>query len=286
MPALGAPVAYRRLVAGTESTSPTNDTGDDVKADIFATIAGKTTAETTPIMAVSPGVLQLLPTHEYPKPWLFARVARPGDRSTPCQPVLALPQGDPYDMYRDTTSWYRLVDPALVDPAGIYAGSAASASDRVKRAVTEAERFHKEVLSNTNGAGAPCPFYHPNTYAYFGADAAHRSFSRISWLARDDGRGRIPLTASNVRSAVLVDTAADGARTVEVEGKQRLTFALEAQDAPGDDTVPSASGAGPEGKVKQVFKTAGYSHQDSYAHAETLLLTRHLIVKMVVQEYK
>lgn len=285
MPALGAPVAYRRLVAGTESSSPTNGASENLRADIFATIAGRTTAETTPVMAISPGVLQLLPTHEYPGPWLFARVFRGNDRSKPFQEVLSLPQGNPYDMYRDTTSWYRLVDPTLVDPADIYSGSAASASDRVKRAVAEAERFHTKVLSSTD-AKPQRQFYHPNTYAYFGADANHRSFGRISWVAHDNGTGRIPITANNLRHAVVVDTSVDGARTVEVEGKQRLRFELQAQDAPGDDTVPSASGAGPEGRVKQVFKTTGYSHQDSYSHSDMLLLTRHLIVKMVVQEYK
>lgn len=286
MPALGAPVAYRRLVAGTESTSPTNDASADLKAGIFATIAGQTTAATTPVMAISPGVLQLLPTHEYPAPWLFARVFRPHDRSKPYQDVLALPQGDPYDMYRDTTSWYRLVDPSLVDPAGIYARSKASAADRVAQAVDEAERFHKEVLSGSGDTAQRRPFYHPNSYAFFGADPAHRSFSRVSWQARDDGKASVPLTANNLRQAVLVETTTGGARTVEVEGKRRLKFDLEAQDGPGDDTVPRPSGAGPEGKVKQVFETTGYSHQDSYSHADMLLLTRHLIVKMVVQEYK
>jgi hypothetical protein len=40
MPALGAPLAYRRLACGTECENPANDTLDNYKAGKFADIAG------------------------------------------------------------------------------------------------------------------------------------------------------------------------------------------------------------------------------------------------------
>jgi hypothetical protein len=78
-----------------------------------------------------------------------------------------------------------------------------------------------------------------------------------------------------------VEHAPDGARIVEVEGKYRLRFAPELQDAPGDDTVPQQSGAGPADHVALVFPTRGYGHQESFQDSNMVLLTRHLIVKIV-----
>ena len=39
----------------------------------FALILGRTTRETTAVMATAPGVLELLPNHLYPRPWLHLR---------------------------------------------------------------------------------------------------------------------------------------------------------------------------------------------------------------------
>jgi hypothetical protein len=57
------------------------------------------------------------------------------------------------------------------------------------------------------------------------------------------------------------------------------------QDAPGDDTVPRQSGSGPTPHVRQIFATHGYGHQDGFQQSDVLLLTRHLIVK-IVQGFK
>jgi hypothetical protein len=57
------------------------------------------------------------------------------------------------------------------------------------------------------------------------------------------------------------------------------------QDAPGDDTVPLQSGAGPTGHVGQVFRTSGFTHQESYQHRDVLLLTQYLIAK-IAQSFK
>jgi pimeloyl-ACP methyl ester carboxylesterase len=284
MPALGAPVAYRRMALGTESTNPSNGFVEDVKGGIFADIAGATAAETTPVMAVSPGVLQLLPNHLYPGPWLFIRTVSLVNKHDKYHDLVGLPKNDPYDFYRDIQSWYRLVNPALVDPAGLYADQTGGPAAIVAAALDEAEHFHKEVLAKTqtkDGKKVRVPYYHDNTFAFYGSDAEHRTYSRICWVARETTTGKIPLTASNVMQAKTVTQAIDGTRQVEIEGRYRLAFGVEPQDSEGDDTVPISSGAGPSGLAKQVFATKGYSHQGSFESKNMLLLTRHLIVKIV-----
>jgi hypothetical protein len=64
-----------------------------------------------------------------------------------------------------------------------------------------------------------------------------------------------------------------------------MTFKPEPGDTRGDGTVPCQSGAGPAGKVRQLFETRGYDHQGSYNNHDMLMLTLHLIVK-IAQEVK
>lgn len=82
MPALGAPVCYRRIACGTE--------GGSFVADKFSEIAGHTEADTTAVMAMAPGPLELLPNNLYPKPWLYATFDT-GDGKRLAQ--LSLPKG-------------------------------------------------------------------------------------------------------------------------------------------------------------------------------------------------
>jgi pimeloyl-ACP methyl ester carboxylesterase len=282
MPALGAPLAYRRIACGTESTNPANGWADDIAAEKFAEIAGKTTEHTTPVMAASPGALELLPNQFYPRPWLHVRVLCPsgptGARET-AYDFLHLPnesKPNPYDLYRNTRDWWRLINPALADPAHLYANQQDGVHGVIGDAIDAAERFHRG-LDN---------YYHPRTYAYFGSDTAHLSYGQIRWLARGTGASAgALLTPANIRAARFIGHAPGGERTVEVGGHHRFTFSPEPQDAPGDDTVPRQSGVGPLGKVRQVFSTRGYRHQESFKDNDMVLLTRYCIVK-IVQELK
>jgi hypothetical protein len=70
MPALGAPACYRRIACGTEKWSPSNGQVDNIEAEHIAEILGEHPQDTMPVMAASPGALQLLPNHLYPRPWL------------------------------------------------------------------------------------------------------------------------------------------------------------------------------------------------------------------------
>ena len=282
MPALGAPVAYRRIACGTEGGRFTNTLGDKVKADAFAEIAGASPAETTPIMALSPGVLQLLPNHLYPRPWLQIKTVRTVNRRDEVRDLLALPAGNPYDFYRDLTSWYRMIDPRLADPARRYVKLSGGVEKKIVAAIDAAERFHTELLVDE---GKDKPFYHPHTYAFYGADTALRSFGQIRWVAREPASTSTALTPANVRSGQHVQSDSEGGREVEIAKGLRLRFAIWPQDAQGDETVPVQSGSGPQPHVRQIFAPGGFRHQDSYQHEDMLLLTRHLIVK-IVQEIK
>ena len=282
MPALGAPVAYRRIACGTEGGNFTNQLMDNINAAAFAEIAGETAAETTPVMALAPGVLQLLPNHLYPRPWLHIKTIRTVNQKDEVHDLLALPDENPYDFYRDMTSWFRMIDPGLVDPAKLYTKSPGGIVRLVRERIDQAERFHTRFLAVERDAAKPgTPYYHPNTYAFYGADAGLKTYARIRWVARLPASTRGVITPANVRKAKLLAASREGMREVAIETDLRLRFAVWPQDSHGDETVPVESGAGPKPHVRQVFSAAGFRHQESYSHSDMLLLTRHLIVKIV-----
>jgi hypothetical protein len=284
MPALGAPVAYRRIASGTEGKNFANDFVDNLKATKFAEIAGETAAATTPVMAVSPGALQLLPTHLYPKPWLLIKTVSTLNQRDSVRDLLSLPSGNPYDLYRDMDSWYRMIDPQLADPADKYTNRPGGVKTVIVKAIDEAERFHTETLTTTKTEGTTkvrIPYYHPNTSAFYGADEELRTYGQIRWVAREPAGTGTVLTKGNLRTAKLVGSTVAGVREVEVEGRCRLQFQIWPQDEAGDETVPHSSGNGATAYIIQTFATRGYRHQESFAQADMLLLTRHLIVKIV-----
>ena len=270
MPALGAPACYRRIACGTETWSPSNGKVDNIKAEHVAEILGEHPRDTMAVMATSPGALQLLPNHLYPQPWLHICLVSRVNNKDVQREVVHLPVGNPYDMYRDTRSWYRMIDPVLADPAKNY-NDETEVIDMIRKAVNNAERFHRQVLDT---------YYHPNTYAFYGADPEHMSFGAVRWVARDPGAGAV-FTESNVRGAATADYTPTGGRRVRVEGRTDLNFVPARQDVAGDDTVPHQSGAGPRGKVSQLFDIRGFDHQGAFNSDAILMLTQHLIVKLV-----
>jgi pimeloyl-ACP methyl ester carboxylesterase len=271
MPALGAPVCYRRIACGTEKWSPSGGKLDNKKAEAVADILGDRPEATMPVMATSPGALQLLPTHLYPGRWLHVYMVGKVNNKDVGRDVVHLPAGNPYDLYRDMKSWYRLVDPDLADPARKYAGGALKVEEIIWKVIETAERFHREVLDT---------YYHANTYAFYGADPEQMSFGAVRWVARDPGKGAV-FTEANLRDAARTSYGLSGGRRVRVESRTDLHFVPARQDVAGDGTVPRQSGAGPTGKAQQVFEVRGFDHQGAFNHDAVLLLTHHLIVKMV-----
>jgi len=283
MPTLGAPVAYRRIACGTEGERYASGLVDNVKANRFVDIAGTTPNQTTAVMASAPGVLELLPNHLYPKPWLLVKTLVHVNHEDKEQQVIGLPAGNPYDMYRDMQSWYRLINPKLIDPGDRYARHPGGAAQVARAAIDAAEHLHRTVLAVAPGADGRggAPYFHPNTYAFYGAEDGRRAYGTVSWAARVPVGAGIAVTPANVQSAATAAYGPDGAREVVLEGRTRLTFQVWGQDAPGDDTVPRQSASGVAGHVREVFPANGFGHQDCFTHDAMLLLTRHLIVKIV-----
>lgn len=271
MPALGAPVCYRRIACGTEKWSPTNGKADNMKAEAVADILGTQPETTMAVMGTSPGVLELLPNHRYPQPWLHLNIVSRVNNKDVSRGVVHLPVMNPYDLYRDITSWYRMVDPGLADPARKYLGDETKVRSAIRTAVDKAEHFHRNVLDT---------YYHPNTYAFYGADPEQMSFGAIHWVARDPGKGAV-FTEGNLRSATRAGYGQGGGRKVRIEGRTELHFVPARQDVAGDGTVPQQSGAGPRGRAGQVFDMRGFDHQSAFNDGAVLLLTQHLIVKLV-----
>jgi pimeloyl-ACP methyl ester carboxylesterase len=269
MPALGAPAAYRRMTCGTEAP--------DIVGKFTSMILGATTYDTTPVLATSPGPLELLPNHLYPRPWLHVRVMHssgPTDAGETAFDYLHLPNEiapNPYDLYRDKRRWYRLVDPALADPAGKFANKKGGVEKAIKDAIDAAERFHTKYLGD---------YYHPNTYAFYGDDPNQLSFGQVRWVGRRTSGLRTVLTPANVSAGKLSLHDPEGGRLVEVDHDCAVLFKPDPPDARGDRTVPHQSGAGPAGKVQQLFETRGYDHQHCY-NEDMLMLTLRLIVRIV-----
>jgi len=164
-------------------------------------------------------------------------------------------------------SWYRLIDPALADPANTYAKKLMVT---IRNAIDQAEKFHTKTLDT---------YYHPNTYVFFGNDFNQRSFGHCRWVCEVSPAGISP---NDVKNATLTGTASDGTRNITFVHNGASHFQLSTQqDVAGDGTVPRDSGAEPSGKVRQIFATTGYDHQGSYSNGAMLALTQHLIVKIV-----
>jgi pimeloyl-ACP methyl ester carboxylesterase len=271
MPALGAPACYRRVACGTEKWSPTNNELDNKEAECVAEILGERPEATMAVMATSPGALELLPNHLYPQPWLHVYMVSRVNNKDVGRDIVHLPVGNPYDFYRDVKSWYRLVDPRLVDPAGKYLGGEAEVRSAIRSAIDTAERFHREILNT---------YYHPNTFAFYGADPTQRSFGSVRWVARDPASGAV-FTEGNLKNGTPVGYGPTGGRRVRIEGRTDLHFVPARQDVAGDGTVPQQSGAGPRGKVRHAFEIRGFNHQGAFNNSVVLLLTQHLVAKLV-----
>lgn len=261
MPALGAPVCYRRLACGVEVASPSNDKLDNLTMETVAGIVGRTAAETTPTMAFSAGALELLPTHLYPQPWLY--VARPTDKNQ-YENVLCLPEGNPYMLYRDLKVWYRAINPDLADPAGIRQGRVA---DGIMKALKKAEAFHRQRLGD---------YFHPNTYVFYGSDTRKLTYGSFRWIG-DPERTASTWTLQN---ATCVSDTFHGGRNVALSSGQVLFFAPGLQDVRGDGTVPVQSGFAARKFVKAAFATTGYGHQGSYSDEAMRTLTIHLVARL------
>jgi pimeloyl-ACP methyl ester carboxylesterase len=271
MPALGAPLCYRRIACGTESSAPGKNKLENVAIGKFAEIAGDTPEKTTATMATASGPMELLPNHLYPSPWLFASVKR---SSGVIEDIAPLNYENPYDLYRDMQSWYRLINPDLADPASMFSNhKEGGVVSEIYKAIRQAEKFHTTILGT---------YYHPNSYVYYGADPEQLSFGKFRWITGDEQAEQLKHELQNARAA---KHTSNGGRDVEVISNKShscrsVHFYPSNQDTPGDGTVSQQSGAGPRGSVRGIFSTLGYDHQGSYKNESMLALTKYLVVRI------
>lgn len=246
MPAIGAPLAYRRIALGMEHTSPN---GWVPTAGPMAVIAGYNTAETTAVMANAPGPLELLPNQLYKKGWLTAELNTDGKISK-----TVLPASDPYsEIYKEPRAWYRLIDPALIDPLNRNK-AVGKAWKAYLENIGTAEKFHA-----TLGA-----YYHPKTYVNFGNDKNQLSYDTIH-------RQKIVYNYSTEEQS---DMLANGVTPPDD------TDGVPPPAAPGDGTVPQESGNAPP---SQPFKAGlpGFDHQGSYNNVAVRDATLYAICKLL-----
>ena len=226
-PAIGAAAAYRRVRAGWE--------------DLAGMIGlGGTGKKIMPIFANAVGPLELLPNHRYGAGWLRVTFNH--------QEVFSLPEAkegvaDPYtQIYLERNAWWRLMDPAWINPAPEkdIAGSSQKNerkdwSDYCKR-ILKAKRFHISLGG----------YYHPQSFIHYGGDENYSSFHRVQWKLmptryskgqyRSGALPGIP-TKSHALALSLVHDSFEGAVQVVNESVER--------GAPEkSSSAPEISGAG------------------------------------------
>jgi pimeloyl-ACP methyl ester carboxylesterase len=280
MPAIGAPAVYKRMRSGFESWEQV--------------VLGRTAAETTAVMANSPGGLELLPTRQYktksadgPRHWLRASYAAMDHERRATEVSTMLGEADPYAqiyMNNSPQAWWRMVKEELIDPAGREKREEAQRegkkavedsedrSDFMKfvTVMEEAKKFHTLIEDK----------YHPNTYAHYAADAGQPSWNEVHWKCRKH-------IASEYTAAELLDDDLNGEVKIRV-GEADYSFEIQGQTGPGDGTVPEESGSAATPHVVQIFRHEGratghtsYDHQKSYEADVVQAATLYAIARMV-----
>ncbi len=273
-PVLGAPVVYRRFRAGTES-----DGFFDIVGKLVAIVLGWDAADTTCVLAHSPGALELLPTKDYPEGWLKIMNGK--------TELEALPNGqfvngvqmppDPYsEIYgkRVQDVWWGMVDETLIDPAGLVEG--VTPFEAYGMALRKAKKFHGNLGLHV----------HPNTYAHYGADEKKNSFHSVRWEAERSFEGQPVIAAQHTSDLMQAQARAGsvtkrGKCTVDLNNEP-INFNLAGKDGGGDATVPEPSGKKVEDMVlKATFRMHGFEHAKSYNDRHVLDNTVYCVARIV-----
>jgi pimeloyl-ACP methyl ester carboxylesterase len=298
MPATGAAVAYRRCKVGMRD--------EDFAAAI---VIGATGREVTAVFAQAPGALQLLPSQSYGQGWLKFNpsgmrvqpaVGRPPNELEEILVVGSLPGGKnpcPYDgIYLRKDRWWGLVREEWLKPKGGIEFKWAE----FKTAIGKAKQFHDAISGE----------YHPNTFVYYGDDGGKQaSFDSIHWdidpgMQPTDGPGAP--TAADVISMDPQAIRTDGSNPSYVGGKVEFhttymgpmgastsmyqtsywQLTCRKQDAKGDGTVPSRSGAAPArggAVIQQQFALRGFGHEASYKDPVAQVTSLYCVTKIAAK---
>lgn len=285
MPAIGTPSAYGRMVSGVEWEICPEDAVLAPRLRNAATILmGSDTERTTPVMAYSPGCLQLLPTADYPKGWLVIGFPRIGGRT---DDIIKIPENDPYfEIYQNTKSWYRLVEQEYLDPGGLYINKYGGSWGRYCDCLSQAKNFHEELKRTIVGIGKE----HIPTYVCYGNDNNHLTHSIVRWHVLNPD---VPIhaTKSKIQNAIFICSIPQTKGTVrsitfDAPSIRRKSTIIECRiqpkDSSGDGTVAWQSACAPEdyGLKGRVWALRGFDHQFSMKSEVVQMFTVWAICKI------
>ncbi|MDM2928396.1 hypothetical protein [Citrobacter sp. Cm046] len=151
MPDRGAPMAYKRMKAG--------------EAVPVGLVIGSSGAEMTPVLAQSPGPLQLLPGKGYGMGWFHVEGLK--------QP---LPQTDPYkEIYTQRSAWWGLCEERFINPDNKKMDKVQLEKDW-QSYVDVIENYVQTFIEDLSG------HYHGHTYAFYGNDGKkYPSYAELHW---------------------------------------------------------------------------------------------------------
>lgn len=185
-----------------------------------------------------------------------------------------------------------MIDPALIDPAGLYVGGSDDPLDICRKAIDTAKTFHQTIGT----------YIHPQTYGFYGTDPGkYKAFGHVTW--HTDYRGgdlppdlmRRKDVGRTVKGKSWVPADADTAQVIPVGDEIRwyenqtptiLFKLLNEKDQAGDGTVPRDSGRFLEQlNPKMALGIAGYDHQTAYDYDYAYDAAIYGIIR-IVQEAK
>ncbi len=272
MPAIGAAAAYKRMRTGFEHGEIDWFSMGNITAEMGGqAVAGRNGRDVTAVLGHAPGGLQLLPNKAYhPEGWLKMSGVENHAYVVPME-------GNPYtSIYREKNKWWRLINLEWLDPANKFKSDKdRSAWGSFDKALTQAEKFHEKLGH----------YYHPNTYAFHGADAQrHPSYGKVTWeKAGSMYQGNfstVPNASTNANlmrngHAFLRGDNATGIVAAKIDNAV-LAFSMTKGSEAGDGTVPSISGAAPQrfapACVRAQLAVTGIDHQGAYSTSHTTVM--------------
>lgn len=304
MPAIGAPILYRRVVAGWEPDG--EFTFYNQTRNMLVPLCGRTGEDTTAVVANAQGVLELLPSHLYPPGWLRMESQAKGQGN---KEVVSFPKGDnPYDeIYLQKSASWRMVDPTKLDPAQIIKKHSKNSGDTITTAwsdyckkIRNVKNIHKQYLNKAYANS-------DNSFVFYGYGC--NSFSEITWgidhssyvkwgqvelsnaVKNDDYLGQRKLVIHIQKERFNDKFASLGLRPsnlfidcqkqfhFEEYGNLCLTILRPSGD--GDRTVPTDSGCYPRLSLDHVFSIKGIGHQECLGNHLVRYFVLNSILKIV-----
>ncbi|KER04134.1 hypothetical protein LGZ99_08525 [Photorhabdus temperata] len=259
MPDTGSPMTYKRMKTGEDG--------------ITGLVIGSNGAEMTPVLAQSPGPLQLLPGKAYGKSWLHIADGKITHK---------LPESDPYqEIYLEKNRWWGLCETRFLNPDKENKWKDKESWNDYWRLMKKTVKPFIEELSGK---------YHPNTYAFYGASEKHLSYGVISWKEvsknyynkTEDYSGMTfnqplydPFDLETGTTRMVQFSVGPSFQDIAAK-----TFKLAPPNEKGDGTVPEQAGRIPTRRLCSQLATDA-DHEGAYNEDKARLFTLRSIVKMV-----